>query len=450
MNETVKGSAPIGPAGLKEIIAWASYDVANSAWATIVATAVYNAYFVSVIAANPSAPDHGKGAATLLLTISICMSSVMIVLSAPVLGTIGDATAKKKAMLVASTVVCVLATIVLGFVGPGQVALAMICLTVAGAAFGTGEDFIAAFLPEIAPKEKMGRISAMGWGAGYVGGLLSLAVALGYVSWAQSQGQPNTQFVPVVMLGCGLMFAIMSLPTFLILRERAVPDQHVKGTNYIKVGYERLKLTFEHARHYQDLFNILICITFYTSGSATVTHLASVYAQEVLHFTQKDSIILILLVNITAAVGAFIFGFIQDRIGSVPTLRITLAMWGVAIFLAYNAQTKVDLWVAGNIVGLAMGASGSAGRALVGRFSPVGRSGEFLGLWGVAVKLATAIGVVSFGLVTYLSGSNFRLALISTGVFFLIGLLLLSRVNEPRGIAAALSNPLEADGLDRP
>lgn len=434
-QSSVKSKASLKPAKRGEILAWASYDIANSTYGTVVATAVYNAYFVHVIADKVGDARHSSG--TLLLSTIIFISSMAIVFSAPVIGTIADATGWKKKLLAVSTWCCIIATASLAFVGPGQVLAAMIILTIANIAFGTGEDLIAAFLPELAHKDDMGRISSLGWAAGYVGGLFSLGSCLAYTSWAQHQGQVATQYVPMTMVLAAVAFLIASTPTFLFLKERAEPDPEARTKNYFKVGFKRLKQTFTHARHYQDLFTFLIALFLYSCGTTTIIHMASVYAQEVVHFTASDSIIMILVVNLTAAVGASIFGYVQDRIGSVKTLLVTLSMWMVAIVIASLAQSKMQLWGAANLIGLAMGASGSVGRALVGQFSPHGRSGEFLGLWGLAVKLATAVGAVSFGTITYLTHSNYRAALITTDLFFFAGMMLLLRVNERRGRSAA-------------
>jgi MFS transporter, UMF1 family len=240
----------------------------------------------------------------------------------------------------------------------------------------------------------------------------------------------------MVMLMTAGLFAAAATPTFIWLKERAKPDETIAGVNYIRVGFERLGRTVERARHYRDLFAVLIAILVFQCGVGTVVNLAAVYSQEVLKFTAEDSLIMILVVNITAAIGAFIFGFLQDRIGSVRTLCITMLIWLVAIGMAYFATQKRDLWIAANAVGLAMGSSGSAGRALVSKFSPRGRSGEFLGLWGVAVKLATAIGVLAFGIVSYVT-SDYRVALLFTGVFFAAGFVLVLRIDEQRGIEAS-------------
>jgi UMF1 family MFS transporter len=199
-------------------------------------------------------------------------------------------------------------------------------------------------------------------------------------------------------------------------------------------------------QHYKDLFNFLICLFLYNCGTMTIIHLASVYAQEVIKFTPQDSIIMILVVNVTAAIGAAIFGFVQDKVGAVRTLAITLSIWTVAIFAAAFAQNKTHLWIAANLVGISMGATGSVGRALVAQFAPRERSGEFLGLWGVAVKLATAFGALSFGAVITVTHNNYRVAILSTAVYFVLGMLALSSVNEQRGIAAAHEPLRELDG----
>jgi UMF1 family MFS transporter len=171
-----------------------------------------------------------------------------------------------------------------------------------------------------------------------------------------------------------------------------------------------------------------------------VVVLAAIYAQEVIGFDTQSLIVLIMVVNVTAAVGAFICGHLQDRMGSVPTLAITLLIWIVAVIVALFASDRADMWIAGNIIGLAMGASQAVGRALVSKFSPTERAGEFLGLWGLVNRLSAIVGPLSYGLINYWSHGNHRLSLLSTLSFFIAGLVLLSKVNESRGKAAALGS----------
>jgi len=165
--------------------------------------------------------------------------------------------------------------------------------------------------------------------------------------------------------------------------------------------------------------------------------LATVYAQQALGFGTVESLWLILVVNVTAALGALAFGHLQDRIGSVRTLALALALWLVAGGLAWAAEGRPLFWLAANLVGIALGASQSAGRALVGRFAPVGRTAEFFGLWGVAVKLAAIVGPLTYGLLGFVTGGDHRTALLSTLAFFAVGLLLLLGIDERRGMQAA-------------
>jgi len=168
---------------------------------------------------------------------------------------------------------------------------------------------------------------------------------------------------------------------------------------------------------------------------ATVIALAAIYAEQVMGFKTQDTIVLILVVNVTAAIGAFGFGYAQDRLGKVTALRLTIVGWVVMTVVAYFSTTAALFWVAANLAGLCMGSSQSAGRALVAYLSPAGRSSEFFGLWGVAIRLAAILGPLTYGAVTWATGGNHRLAILLTGGFFVASLVVLAFVNERRGRA---------------
>ena len=161
--------------------------------------------------------------------------------------------------------------------------------------------------------------------------------------------------------------------------------------------------------------------------------LAAIYAEQVMGFKTQDTIMLIIVVNVTAAIGAFGFGYAQDRIGKVAALRITIVAWIAMTVVAFFSTTAGMFWVAANLAGLAMGSSQSAGRALVAYLSPPGRNAEFFGLWGFATRLASILGPLTYGAVTWATGGNHRLAILLTGVFFIAALVVLAFVNEQRG-----------------
>ncbi len=419
----------VPPPTRRERIAWTLYDFANSGYTTVVLTAVFNAYFVGVVA--PGAGFDG-GTATLLWTLAVGAANALVLLSAPLLGAIADHGAHKKRYLVVSSLGCILGTVALGQVGPGDVWLGMTLVILATYLFAAGENLIAAFLPELAPQAGMGRLSGYGWAVGYLGGLSVLALCLAYVRHAQAQGLTAADYVPGTLYITAAAFALGALPTFLWLRERAVPSPTPPG-GLFRAGLDRLRDTWGHARRHRDLFRLLSAIAVYHCGINTVIVLAAVFAQAVLGFTTEDSILLILVVNVTAAAGAFVFGHLQDRIGSVRTLVVTLVIWIAAVAAAILVETRAQFWWVANAVGIALGASQSAGRALVGQFSPPARAGEFFGLWGLAVKLSAIVGPVTYGLVNHFTGGDHRIALLSTLAFFVAGLILLRGVDEARG-----------------
>ena len=423
------------PAATRELLAWAFYDFANSGYTTVVLTTIYSAYFVGVIAAGLE--QQSPGSATLLWTLAIGAANLFVLLSGPVIGAIADYRATKKRFLLVSSLLCIATTALLATAGPGQLGLAVVLLTLSAIAFASGENLIAAFLPEIAHRDNMGRVSGYGWSLGYFGGLLTLGSCLAYINWASGRGQDATDYVPVTLLITAAIFAVTATPTFLWLRERAIPGPAAGGASYLRAGMAQVKTTLRDAAKLPDLFRFLWCLALFQAGVATVVVIAAIYAQEVMDFDNQQLIVLIMVVNLTAAIGAFAFGYAQDRWGSVRSLAVALLVWIAAIAVTFCADTPADVWLAGNLMGLAMGATQAGGRALIGQLTPESRNGEIFGLWGLANRAAAIVGPVSYGVISRLSGGNHRLALLSTAGFFVLGLLLLFTVNEKRGKIAA-------------
>ncbi|MDH3319856.1 MAG: MFS transporter [Betaproteobacteria bacterium] len=410
---------------LREVWAWSMYDFANSGYTTVVITAVYNAFFVAVVAGR--APW-----ATFAWTAALSVSYLAVLLSAPLVGAWADAHAAKKRLLLVATAGCVLFTAALTLVGPGAVALAVVFIVLSNLFFSVGENLIAAFLPELADSRAMGRVSGWGWAFGYLGGLVSLGISLIYITWAQGAGQTAIQFVPVTMLITAVMFALCATPTFLFLKERAVPQARAGK------AWTRVLHTLRHAQQYRDLRRFLVCILFYQAGIMAVIALAAIYAQEAMKFTQQQTIVLVLVVNVTAAIGAFSFGYLQDAIGHMRAMALILSGWIVMIALAYFADDAPTFWVAANLAGLCMGSSQAAGRAIVGYLSPRTREAEFFGLWGLAVKAASIFGPLTYGVVTWMFEGDHRLGILTVGAYFVVGLLLLAGIDVERGRRAAL------------
>jgi len=319
----------------------------------------------------------------------------------------------------------------------GDVAWAIAAVVLSNTFFSFGESLTAAFLPELARREALGRVSGWGWSFGYFGGMLSLGLSLAYVLAAQARGEPATSFVPVTMIITAAVYGLASLATFVLLRERAVPQPQALADAGYRASMRRLAATWRQARRYRDFSWLLACGTCFQAGISVVIALAAVYAEQVLGFQQAQTMMLVFVVNIAAALGAFGFGYWQDRIGHKRALSLTLAGWILMTVLAFLATGPGLFWFAAVIAGLCMGSSQSAGRALAGLFAPSAQRAEFFGLWTFATRLSAIIGPVTYGVVTVLTSGNHRLAILSTGAFFVAGLVLLRPVDVERGAAVA-------------
>ena len=444
----------------REVFAWSMYDFANSGYTTVVLTAVFNSYFVGVVAG-------GASWATLAWTAAVSVSALLVMFTTPAIGAWADAHAAKKKLLMISTVGCVLGTVALAWAQPGGVWFAVFAVIVSNYFYSIGDALNGAFLPELARPQALGRVSGWGWSFGYFGGMLTLACSLAYVLPAQAAGQKAFQFVPVTMLITAAIFAIAAIPTALFLKERSKPtssrspalntsseisggaiggssSESISGSSAglragLKEALGRLRQTWRESRNYRDFSSLMLCAVFYQAGISVVIALAAIYAEEVMKFKTTDTMALIFVVNIASAIGAFAFGYWQDRLGHRRALTITLYAWILMVLIAGFSQTAFTFWIAATIAGLCMGSSQSCGRAMVGVLAPADRLGEFFGLWTFATRLSAVIGPITYGLVTWLSNNNHRLAILSTGLFFMAGLIVLARIDMQRGEQAALA-----------
>jgi MFS transporter, UMF1 family len=415
----------------REVFGWAMYDFANSGYTTVVITAVFAAYFVGGIAQKAEW-------ATFAWTLALSISYAIVMLTMPSIGAYADLRAAKKRVLALVTVGCVIATAALALAKPGSVVMAMVLIIVSNTFYNYGESLTAAFLPELARPDSLGKVSGWGWGFGYFGGMLALGICLGYVLWAQGQEIPAADFVPVTMLITAVIYGLASIVTFKLLGERAVPNPQALQQSGLAASLQQLRRTFGQARRYRDFMWLMACAVFYQGGVAVAIALAAIYAESVIGFQPQETMVLIFVLNLAAAGGAFAWGYLQDHIGHKLALGSTLVGWVAVCVIAALSSTKGQFWWAATIAGVCMGSSQSAGRAIAGMFAPPRQLAEFYGLWTFAVRLSSIIGPLSYGAITWATGGNQRLAILSTAVLFVVGLVLLLKVDVQRGRAAAL------------
>ncbi len=415
----------------REVFGWAMYDFANSGYTTVVLTAVFAAYFVSVAA-------QGAPWATFAWTVALAISNALVMLTVPVLGAWADARGGKKILLWISTIGCVACTAALGWVGPGMVALGMGLIILSNLCYAWGESLIAAFLPELARPEALGRVSGWGWSFGYVGGMLTLGLGLAYVLGAQARGEAAKDFVPVTMWITAVVFGLAALVTLALLRDRSAGVGRGGQQSWRSV-WRQQAASWRLARGYPDFLWLLACTVAYQAGVAVTIALAAIYAEQVIGFRQQETMAMIFVLNIAAALGAFGFGYWQDRLGHKRALALTLLGWTVTCVIAALATTKGAFWAAAVIAGLCMGSSQSAGRAIAGLLAPRERLAEFYGLWTFANRLASILGPLTYGFVTLVTGGNQRMAIVFTALMFVAGLMLLVPLRLDRGRDRALA-----------
>lgn len=412
----------------REVLGWALYDFANSGYTTVVLTAVYAAYFVSGIA-------NSAAWATLAWTSALSVSAFLVMMTAPRLGALADRHGAKKRLLAVSTVACVVFTAALawtpGVGGVAGVVLAMLLVAGSNMAYCYGESLVAAFLPELARPEAMGRVSGWGWALGYLGGMLTLGLCLAYVLWAQAQGRPAAHFVAMTMLMTAAMFGLASLGTFFWLRERPAGAMPLAGNR--QGVWASARQSWRAVREFEDFRWLLAATVAYQGGVAVAITLAAIYAEQAIGFEPQETMFMIFALNLAAALGAVVFGHAQDWMGHKRALSITLLGWMLTCLLAAAATDKPLFWVAATLAGLSMGSSQSAGRAMAALLAPPARMAEFFGLWTLAVRLASIIGPMMYGLIVWGSGGNQRLAILATTLLFVIGLACLRPLDMARG-----------------
>lgn len=420
------------PVRRREIFGWAMFDFANSSYTTLIITVAFSVYFTKVVAAGPEA-DWWWG-------VGIAVSNLLVMVTSPIVGAVADDSGRKKLFLFASYVLCVVGTAALFFAQPGQVTFALALLVVSNVAFSFGENFAGAFLPEISTPRNIGRVSAFGWSIGYFGGLLCLLLArplLSGLHWPRQQllAPENAGVYLDLRLAWVLtagFFLLAAIPTFVLLRERAPRGPRRSLMGYASAGFSRLATTVREARHFSELVRFLVVFFLYQAGLTTVVAFASIFAERTLSFTADELIGLFLMLQLSSAGGAMGFGWLQDRFGGRSTIRVTLVLWVIVCVGSYFCYSKAVFWALALTAGLGIGSLQSASRALVGLFSPPEKSGEFFGLWGLAGKGAYFFGPLVFGLISSASGSQ-RVAILSTALFFIAGLVGMQWIDERRG-----------------
>lgn len=414
----------------REVWAWGMYDLANQSFTLLIITLLFPIYFKEHLAPSEPVGDSAwsaLGAASLLVVVAL----------SPILGALADARRLRKELLIATGVASATLTAFLALspVAPRPMLLAGTLFLFANIFFQLGENLLASFLPDIASPRNFGRVSATGWAMGYAGALVLLLLTAGAItlfSWTVADWPP-------LFLFAGIWFGLGIIPAALILRERRHRPDSIPALAAIRESLARLAQTARDAARYRQLARFLIAFFVYWMGVQTIIYFAGILASD-FGFSQTKLVLFMLQLTVTAGIAAVLTGIYQDRVGGQRTVAFFLVLW-ILTATAMLALTLLPrppealFWIIGNAVGLALGGIGTSSRALVARFTPEHKSAEFFGFWGTTAKLAGVVGVLAFGQTkAWIGASAAMLVLLA---FFVLGLLLLLRVNELAGLRVA-------------
>jgi UMF1 family MFS transporter len=414
------------PAPTRALVAWAFYDWANSAFATVVTSFVFATYFAQAVAPTP---EQG----TVLWSHAQSAAALAIAGLAPVLGAIADRGGRRKPWILAFTALSVLATALLWYVRPApdyaMLGLALVAVATLGFEFGT--VFYNAMLPDLAPRDRLGRWSGWGWGLGYLGGLGALALCL--VGFVQADrpwfgiGQEDQAHVRATSLVVAAWFAAFALPLFLLTPDR--PASGVRPATAVREGMTTLARTIRHLRRRPAVVFFLLAHMLYADGLATLFAFGGIYAAGSFGMDFAEVIQFGIVLNVAAGLGAAAFAPLDDRIGARRTILLSLAGLIACGALVLLVESKALFWVAGSALGLFVGPAQAASRSMMARLAPPDERAEMFGLLALSGKATAFLGPALLGLATAVFASQ-RAGMATILLFWIAGMALMLRVRE--------------------
>jgi len=414
MPEPFEKTAPpdkIGKIDKKRVAAWALYDFANSVYPAVVTTTVFSVYYVGHVVGN------SEGLGDLWWGRAISVSMLFVALSSPILGAAADAAGARKKLLFFFTSLCVISVALLTTVKEGMVFRGFALAVLANVGFEAALVYYNAYLPDIAPREKRGLVSGMGFATGYAGSVAGLLVALPLVSKGELE---------LVWLSVSIFFAIFSIPAFAYL-----PPDRPGTKGFIAASWDgasHIRRLIKDVMGRKDLKRFLLSYFVYIDGVNTIIYFAAIFAATTLGFNNMELIYLFLMVQVSALAGAILLAKPTDTRGPKAVITATLILWfGVAVMAAY-VESKAGFFAISMIAGLGLGTVQSASRALMSELIPKGKEAEMFGFYAFCGKSSSVVGPLVFGLVSYLSRGNQRAAILVIAAFFPIGFFLLRRV----------------------
>ncbi len=425
------------PTDKKERVAWYLYDFANTSFTVLMVTALFPIFFRDMVT---TAVGDGGFLGTALWGYAGSITMIVIAVTSPILGAIADFSGSKKKFLTFYTAMCIFFNTLLFFTTKDAAPVfglpiwgwAFIIFILANIGFQGALPFYNAWLPEVSDETTIGRVGGIGFAAGYVGALLTIIIALVSVMLL---GTDST--IPF-LLGA-MFFLVFSIPSIKGLKNRpATARPEEEGMSLVMVGFKRVSKTLKEIRTYQGLPLFMVAYFLFSDAITTVIYYAALFGETVYAFSTTDILIFFAVTQLTAIPGAFIFGYIADKIKTKPTLMITLGIWVFALTVAFFGSDPLLWWVVGMIAGVGMGSAQSTARSMFGQYIPKEKKSEMFGFYALTGKFAAILGPAVYGAVVLVAGNAGldlvmanRFALLSVLIFFVVSLIILYFVKQP-------------------
>jgi len=411
----------------KMVNAWCMYDWGSSAFSTTAEAAVLPVYF-GTIAASSLAPNQATAYWGYTNSLALLVAAVL----APILGSIADYTGAKKKLLAIFAGIGILATALMFTLNTGAWVFALVLFFFGSIGLGASYIFYDALLGHVAKEEDSDFVSSKGYAMGYLGGGILLAINIAMIWFLET----NNLGYRLSLLSVALWWGVFTIPLMRHVPEPPANKTGIQaGLNPVKASFSRLAMTFKEIRKYRELFKFLIAFWLYNDGIGTIIKMATIYGAEI-GIGTLDLVGALLLTQFVGIPFSLLFGKFSKRVGTKRSVMIGLGWYALLTVAGYFMSEAWHFWALAFSVGMVQGGTQALSRSLYSQMAPKARSAEFFGFYDVSSKFAGIVGPFLFAVVSQIAGQS-RLSIVALIIFFIGGIILLTRVDETEGIRVA-------------
>lgn len=409
----------------KEENSWMFYDWANSAYSIIISTAVFPLFYKAAATNAGVSPSDS----TAYLGYTIAIATFILAMLGPILGTIADYKGFKKKFFTFFFGLGITATAVLAFIPSDQWLILLICYTFAAVGSAGANVFYDAFLTDVTSDERMNRVSARGFGLGYIGSTIPFLISIAIIVLSQSGTIPLSTTIAskIAFLITALWWGLFAIPMFKNVHQRYYIEPEPKP---VVNSFKRLGKTFKEIKKYRALFLFLLAYFFYIDGVGTIITMSTAYGSD-LGISSTSLLIILFVTQVVAAPFAVLYGRLSEKFTGKKMLYVGIIIYIFVCIYAYFLETTLDFWILAMLVATSQGGIQALSRSYFAKLVPKQNSNEFFGFYNIFGKFASIMGPLLVAVTAQVTGDS------STGVFslvilFIIGIIILSRVPEPK------------------